>query len=54
MIKTKNEYSYELTDYFKITYSELDFVILHFRSFIFPTEKINEDKFFEVFDVTEK
>ncbi len=38
-----------ITDYFKMTYSELDFVTFHVRSFIFPPEKTNEDKFFELF-----
>jgi hypothetical protein len=49
MKKSKNEYGTELTDYFKMTYSELDFVTFHVRSFIFPPEKTNEEKFFEVF-----
>ena len=45
MKKSKNEYGKELTDYFKMTYGELDFVTLHVRSFIFPPEKSNEEKF---------
>ena len=49
MKKSKNDYGKELTDYFKMTYGELDFVTFHVRSFIFPPEKSNEDKFFEVF-----
>jgi len=51
MKKTKNEYGNVITDYFKMTYSELDFVTFHVRSFIFPPEKSNEEKFFEVFGV---
>ena len=53
MKKSKNDYGKELTDYFKMTYSELDFVTFHVRSFIFPPEKTNEEKFFEVFGKTE-
>jgi len=49
MKKSKNEYGTELTDYLKMTYCELDFITLHVRSFIFPPEKTNEEKFFEVF-----
>jgi len=49
MKKSKNDYGKELTDYFKMTYGELDFVTFHVRSFIFPPEKTNEEKFFEVF-----
>lgn len=49
MKKSKNDYGKELTDYFKMTYSDLDFVTFHVRSFIFPPEKSNEDKFFELF-----
>lgn len=49
MKKSKNEYGKELTDYLKMTYCELDFITLHVRSFIFPPEKTNEEKFFEVF-----
>jgi hypothetical protein len=54
MKKSKKEYSDELTNYLKMTYGELDFVTLHVRSFIFPPEKSNEDKFFEVFGKSEK
>jgi hypothetical protein len=54
MKKSKKEYGDELTDYFKMTYSELDFITFHVRSFIFPPEKSNEDKFFELFGVIEK
>ena len=49
MKKSKKEYGTELTDYLKMTYCELDFITLHVRSFIFPPEKTNEEKFFEVF-----
>lgn len=54
MKKSKNDYGKELTDYFKMTYSELDFIIFHVRSFIFPPEKTNEDKFFELFGKSDK
>jgi hypothetical protein len=54
MKKSKKEYGDELTDYFKMTYDGMDFVSFHVQSFIFPPEKTNEDKFFEVFGVTEK
>ena len=43
----------ELNDYFKMTFDGMDFVSFHVRSFIFPPEKTNEDKFFEVFGKTE-
>ena len=54
MKKSKKEYGDELNDYFKMTFDGMDFVTFHVRSFIFPPEKTNEDKFFEVFGVTEK
>lgn len=54
MKKSKKEYGDELNDYFKMTYDEMDFVSFHVQSFIFPPEKTNDDKFFEVFGVTEK
>jgi hypothetical protein len=54
MKKSKKEYGDELTDYFKMTYDGMDFVSFHVQSFIFPPEKTNEDKFFEVFGITEK
>ena len=54
MKKTKKEYGDELNNYLRMTYNELDFVTFHVRSFIFPPEKTNEDKFFEVFGITEK
>ena len=49
MKKSKTEYGNLFNDYFKMTYSDLDFVTFHVRSFIFPPEKSNEDKFFELF-----
>jgi hypothetical protein len=54
MKKSKKEYGDELNDYFKMTFDGMDFVSFHVRSLIFPPEKTNEDKFFEVFGVTEK
>jgi hypothetical protein len=51
MKKSKTEYGNLFNDYFKMTYSDLDFVTFHVRSFIFPPEKSNEDKFFEIFGV---
>ena len=53
MKKNKNEYGNLFNDYFKMTYNDLDFVTFHVRSFIFPPEKTNEEKFFEVFGKTE-
>ena len=53
MKKSKTEYGNLFNDYFKMTYSDLDFVTFHVRSFIFPPEKSNEDKFFELFGKTE-
>jgi hypothetical protein len=53
MKKSKNEYGNLFNDYFKMTYNDLDFVTFHVRSFIFPPEKTNEEKFFEVFGKTE-
>jgi len=52
--KSKKEYGDELNDYFRMVFNGMDFVTFHVRSFIFPPEKTNEDKFFEVFGVTEK
>ena len=50
MKKSKNEYSKEIDDYFRMTYgSEMDFITFHVQSFIFPPEKNNKDKFFELF-----
>ena len=43
MKKSKTEYGDLFNDYFKMTYSDLDFVTFHVRSFIFPPEKSNED-----------
>ena len=54
MKKSKKEYGDELNDYFRVAFSDMDFVTFHVQSFIFPPEKTNEDKFFEVFGVTEK
>jgi hypothetical protein len=51
MRKSKHEYSKEIDDYFKMTYgSEMGFVSFHVQSFIFPPEKNNKDKFFELFE----
>ena len=50
MKKSKNEYSKEFDDYFRMTYgSEMEFVSFHVQSFIFPPEKTTKDKFFELF-----
>jgi hypothetical protein len=50
MKKSKYEYSKEIDDYFKMTYgNEMEFVSFHVQSFIFPPEKSNKDKFFELF-----
>jgi len=50
MKKSKNEYSKEIDDYFRMTYgSEMEFITFHVQSFIFPPEKTNKDKFFELF-----
>lgn len=49
MKKSKTDYGNLFNEYFKMTYSDLDFVTFHVRSFIFPPEKSNEDKFFELF-----
>jgi len=51
MKKSKNEYGKVFNDYFKMTYSDIDFVTFHVQSFIFPPEKSNKDKFFEIFGV---
>ena len=51
MKKSKNEYAKLFNDYFKMTYSDIDFVTFHVQSFIFPPEKSNKDKFFEIFGV---
>lgn len=51
MKKSKHEYSKVIDEYFKMTYgSEMDFVSFHVQSFIFPPEKNNKDKFFELFE----
>lgn len=50
MKKSKNEYSKEIDDYFRMTFgSEMEFITFHVQSFIFPPEKNNKDKFFELF-----
>jgi len=50
MKKSKNEYGKEIGDYFRMTYgSEMEFVSFHVQSFIFPPERTNKDKFFELF-----
>jgi hypothetical protein len=49
MKKSKNEYGKEIDDYFKMTYSDMDYITFHVQSFIFPPEKTNKDKFFELF-----
>jgi len=49
MKKSKYEYSKEIDDYFKMTYSDMDYITFHVQSFIFPPEKSNKDKFFELF-----
>lgn len=54
MKKSKKEYGDEFNDYFRMVFNGMGFVTFHVRSFIFPPEKTNEDKFFEVFGVTEK
>ena len=55
MKKSKNEYGKEFNDYLKMTYgSEMEFITFHVQSFIFPPEKNNKDKFFELFGVTKK
>jgi hypothetical protein len=54
MKKSKKEYGEEFNTYFGMTFSDINFVTFHVQSFIFPPEKSNEDKFFEVFGVKEK
>jgi hypothetical protein len=54
MKKSKTDYGNLFNEYFKMTYSDLDFVTFHVRSFIFPPEKSNEDKFFELFGKSDK
>lgn len=50
MKKSKDEYGKEFNDYLKMTYgSEMEFISFHVQSFIFPPEKTNKDKFFELF-----
>jgi hypothetical protein len=47
--KTKVEYEEFINDYFKMTYADIDFITISVNSFIFPPEKTNTDKFFELF-----
>ena len=50
MKKSKNEYGKEIDDYFRMTFgSEMEFITFHVQSFIFPPERTNKDKFFELF-----
>jgi hypothetical protein len=49
MKKSKSEYGTLFTDYFKMTYSDVDYVTFHVQSFIFPPEKTNKEKFLELF-----
>jgi hypothetical protein len=50
MKKSKKEYGEEFNDYLKMTYgSEMEFISFHVQSFIFPPERTNKDKFFELF-----
>ncbi len=52
MKKSKKEYGEEFNDYLKMTYgSEMEFISFHVQSFIFPPERTNKDKFFELFGV---
>ena len=52
MKKSKKEYGDEFNDYLKMTYgSEMEFITFHVQSFIFPPERTNKDKFFELFGV---
>jgi hypothetical protein len=49
MKKSKSEYGTLFTDYFKMTYNDVDYVTFHVQSFIFPPEKTNREKFLELF-----
>ena len=49
MKKSKHEYGILFNDYFKMTYSDIDYVTFHVQSFIFPPEKTNKEKFLELF-----
>ena len=49
MKKSKHEYGILFNDYFKMTYSDIDYVTFHVQSFIFPPEKSNREKFLELF-----
>lgn len=50
MKKSKHEYGKLFNDYFKMTYSDIDYVAFHVQSFIFPPEKSNREKFLELFE----
>lgn len=50
MKKSKHEYGKLFNDYFKMTYSDIDYVTFHVQSFIFPPEKSNREKFLELFE----
>jgi hypothetical protein len=50
MKKSKHEYGTLFNDYFKMTYSDIDYVTFHVQSFIFPPEKSNREKFLELFE----
>jgi hypothetical protein len=45
----KASYELMLNDYFKMTYTGMDFVTFKVESLIIPPEKTNQDKFFELF-----
>jgi hypothetical protein len=45
----KTSYELMLNDYFKMTYTGMDFVTFKVESLIIPPEKTNQDKFFELF-----
>lgn len=49
MNKSNHEYGKLFNDYFKMTYSDIDYVTFHVQSFIFPPEKSNREKFLELF-----
>ena len=45
----KKYYESILNDYFKITYTKMDFVTFSVESLIIPPEESNEEKFFKLF-----
>lgn len=47
--KTKDGYEYVINDLLKMSYPDFDFVTFRVQSLIFPPEKTNRDKFFELF-----